>query len=234
MFSVSKYSNLQNDEQAERNAEMKDETDITVVLDRSGSMASVRDDAIGGFNSFLEEQKAVPGSARMTLVQFDDQYEVIYECRDVQDAPPLSAQTFVPRGSTALLDAIGRTMTATGVRLAALPEEGRPEKVLLVVMTDGQENASREFSGSRIFDMITHQREKYAWEIVFIGANQDAVVTGASYGLPAASALNYDATPAGTRHALSVLSKATSKLRGRKSMESAAEDFFSAEDKKPL
>ncbi len=226
---VFKYSNLQSGWQ--KGKTVKDETDITVVLDRSGSMASVRDDTIGGFNSFLEEQKSVPGLARVSLVQFDDKYEIVYECRDVQDAPLLSAQTFVPRGSTALLDAIGRTMTATGVRLAALPEEGRPEKVLLVVMTDGEENASHEFSGSQIFDMITHQREKYAWEVVFIGANQDAVVTGASYGLPAASALDYAATPAGTRHALSVLSKATSKMRGRKTMESAAEDFFSAEDK---
>lgn len=210
---------------------MKDETDITVVLDRSGSMASVRDDTIGGFNSFLEEQKSVSGSARVSLVQFDDQYEVVYECRDVQDAPPLTPQTFVPRGSTALLDAIGRTMTATGVRLAALPEEGRPEKVLVVVMTDGQENASREFTGSQIFDRITHQRKTYSWEVVFIGANQDAVVTGASYGLPAASALDYEATAAGTRHALGVLSKATTKMRARAVM-SSDEEFFSEEDKK--
>lgn len=210
---------------------MKDETDITVVLDRSGSMASVRDDTIGGFNSFLEEQKAVSGSARVSLVQFDDQYEVVYECRDVQDAPPLTPQTFVPRGSTALLDAIGRTMTATGVRLAALPEAGRPEKVLLVVMTDGEENASREYTGSRISDMITHQRKTYSWEVVFIGANQDAVVTGASYGLPAANALDYAATPVGTRHALSVLSKATTKMRARAVM-SSDEEFFSEEDKK--
>lgn len=212
---------------------MEDETDITVVLDRSGSMASVRDDTIGGFNSFLEEQKAVPGSARLSLVQFDDKYEVVYEGRDIQDAPDLSARTFVPRGSTALLDAIGRTMNAVGARLAALPERERPEKVLLVVMTDGEENASHEFTGSRIFDMITHHREKYQWEVVFIGANQDAVLTGAGYGLPASNALDYAATPVGTRHALSVLSKATSKMRGRPSRD-LKEDFFSAEDKKPL
>lgn len=212
---------------------MKDETDITVVLDRSGSMETVREDTIGGFNSFLEEQKAVPGSARLSLVQFDDQYEIVYECRGIQAAPALSRRTFVPRGSTALLDAIGRTMNATGARLTALPEAARPEKVLLVVMTDGQENASQEFTGSQIFDMITHQREKYQWEIVFIGANQDAVLTGASYGLPASNALDYAATPAGTRHALSVLSKATSKMRGRPSSD-LKEDFFSAEDKKPL
>ncbi len=212
---------------------MKDETDITVVLDRSGSMASVRDDTIGGFNSFLEEQKAVPGSACVSLVQFDDQYEVVYECRDVQDAPDLSPRTFVPRGSTALLDAIGRTLNATGARLAALPEAARPGKVLLVVMTDGLENASHEFGARQVFDMITHQRDKYQWEIVFIGANQDAVLTGASYGLPASNALDYAATPAGTRHALSILSKATTKMR-RRDVNEIKEEFFSAEDKNPL
>ena len=212
---------------------MKDETDITVVLDRSGSMETVREDTIGGFNAFLEEQKAVPGSARISLVQFDDRYEIVYEHRGIQDAPDLSPRTFVPRGSTALLDAIGRTLNATGARLAALPEAARPEKVLLVVMTDGLENASHEFSARQVSDMITHQRDKYQWEVVFIGANQDAVVTGASYGLPAASALDYDATPAGTRHALDVMSKATAKLRGRKITESKV-DFFSEEDKKPM
>ena len=212
---------------------MNNETDITVVLDRSGSMASVREDTIGGFNSFLEEQKAVPGFARVSLAQFDDQYEIVYERLSVQDAPALSPRTYVPRGSTALLDAIGRTINAVGARLAALPEDERPGKVLLAVMTDGEENASQEFSGPQIFEMITHQRDTYSWEVVFIGANQDAVLTGASYGLPAANALDYAATPAGTRHALSILSKATTKMRARPSSD-VKEDFFSAEDKQPL
>lgn len=205
-------------------------TDITVVLDRSGSMAAVRDDTIGGFNSFLEEQKAVPGSARVSLVQFDDRYEVLYENRSVQDAPMLSAKTFVPRGSTALRDAIGRTINATGARLTALPEAERPGKVLLIVMTDGEENASREFSGGQILDMITHQREKYQWEVVFIGANQDAVATGASYGIPQSNALNFAATPAGTRRMNAALSQATASFRRRAAGQSEA--FFSPDDQK--
>ncbi len=205
-------------------------TDITVVLDRSGSMASVREDTIGGFNSFLEEQKKVPGSANLSLVQFDDQYEALYEGRRLQDAPCLSAQTFVPRGSTALLDAIGRTIHATGTRLAALPENERPGKVLVVVMTDGEENASREFSSGQIFDMITHQREKYQWEFVFIGANQDAIATGASYGIPQSNALNFAATPAGTRRMNAALSQATAGFRRRSAGQSEA--FFSPDDQK--
>ena len=204
--------------------------DITIVLDRSGSMSSIRDDTIGGFNSFLEEQKAVPGSANLSLVQFDDKYEILYEGRRLQDAPLLSAQTFVPRGSTALLDAIGRTVNATGVRLAAQPDSERAGKILFVIMTDGQENASHEFSHRQVFDMITHQREKYQWEVVFIGANQDAVATGASYGIPQANALNYVATAAGTRGATATLSRATASFRRRAISQS--EDFFSSEEQK--
>lgn len=213
---------------------MKDDLiDITIVLDRSGSMETVREDTIGGFNAFLEEQKAVPGDASLTLVQFDDKYDVLYEGRRLQDAPALTTRTFVPRGSTALLDAVGRTMNAAGARLAAQPEADRASKVLFVIMTDGQENASHEFSSRQVFDMITHQREKYQWEVVFIGANQNAVATGASYGIPASNALDYAATAAGTRHAQATLSKATTKMRARASLDSE-EEFFSAEDKKPL
>ena len=204
-------------------------TDMTVVLDRSGSMAAVRDDTIGGFNSVLEEQKQVPGLACLTLVQFDDQYEVVYEGRKLQDVPPLTTRTFVPRGSTALLDAVGRTIHAVGARLAALPKADRPGKVLLLIMTDGEENASHEFSRTQIFDMITHQRDVYAWEIVFIGANQDAVATGASYGIPAANALSYVPTAAGTRQALNTFNNAAARMRQRPSAEK--EDFFSKEDK---
>ena len=204
-------------------------TDITVVLDRSGSMAAVRDDTIGGFNSVLEEQKQVSGTAYLTLVQFDDQYEVIYEGRSLPSAPALTTRTFVPRGSTALLDAIGRTIYAVGARLAVLPEADRPGKVLLLIMTDGEENSSHEFSRAQIFDMITHQREAYAWEIVFIGTNQDAVATGASYGIPASNALSYAPTAAGTRQALGTFSKAASRMRLRSSAEK--NDFFNEEDK---
>ncbi|MGI4789631.1 MAG: vWA domain-containing protein [Janthinobacterium lividum] len=207
-----------------------DLTDITIVLDRSGSMASVREDTIGGYNTFLEEQKAIPGSAHLTLVQFDDQYEVLYEGRPLENAPALSVETFVPRGSTALLDAIGRTLITTGARLAAQPEAERAGKVLFVIMTDGQENTSREFSGSKIFEMITHQREKYQWQIVFIGANQDALATGASYGIPQTNSMNYAASPAGTRSATAKLSAAAGRFRN--AAESKSEDFFSSEEQK--
>lgn len=207
----------------------EDLMDITIVLDRSGSMAAIREDTVGGFNTLLDEHKAQPGSANLTTVQFDDHYDVLYEGRRIQSVPSLTAQTFVPRGSTALLDAVGRTLNATGARLASQPESGRAGKVLFVIMTDGMENASHEFSQRQISEMITHQREKYSWEIVFIGANQDAEATAAGFGLPASNALSQAATPAGTRRAYNILSKATTKMRARTS--SVPEDFFSAEDK---
>lgn len=107
---------------------MNDYTEIAVILDRSGSMGSIRDDAIGGFNTFLESQKAVPGEAKFTLVLFDHEYDTVMLRKDLCEAPPLTAQTYIPRGSTALLDAIGRTVNAVGAQLAALPESELPPK----------------------------------------------------------------------------------------------------------
>jgi hypothetical protein len=167
-------------------------TDITVVLDRSGSMASIADDVIGGLNTFIRAQAQVEGEARFTLVQFDDEYEVVHAHVPVQDVPTLTDRTYVPRGSTALLDAIGRTIIDTGARLAMLPEADRPQAVIFAVQTDGLENASREFTRERVFEMIRHQEEKYAWQFVFLAADQDAIAEGSKMGFAAASALDYD------------------------------------------
>ena len=190
-----------------------DLTDITIVLDRSGSMSAVRADTIGGFNTFLAEQKAEPEAANLSLYQFDNLYETVHSVRPLRDVPELTLQTFVPRGSTALLDAIGRTINETGARLAALPEADRPGKVLLVIMTDGEENSSHEFTRPQIFDMITHQRDNYQWQVAFIGANQDAIAVGGSLGIPASNSLNFAHTGAGTQSAIRAMSAATTKYR---------------------
>lgn len=167
-------------------------TDITVVLDRSGSMESIAGDVIGGLNTFIRAQGQVEGEACFTLVQFDDQYEVVHAHVPVQDVPPLTDQTYVPRGSTALLDAIGRTIVATGARFAMMAEADRPQVVVVAVQTDGLENASREFSRQEVFDMIRHQEAKYAWQFVFLAADQDAIAEGDRMGFASASALDYD------------------------------------------
>lgn len=168
---------------------------IAVVLDRSGSMHRVRDATIEGLNAFITSQQQTPGCADMTLVQFDDQYEVNYECRPIEEVSPLTHETYMPRGMTALLDAIGRTIDSTGKKLAAMPENERPGKVIFVVQTDGDENCSHEYTRERVFDMIKHQREVYNWEFMFLGANQDAIASATSLGMLPSSGLNYNHDP---------------------------------------
>jgi uncharacterized protein YegL len=182
-------------------------TDISIVLDRSGSMESVRSDAIGGFNAFLADQQGTGGAATITLVQFDNIYEVVYSAIPLTDARPLDNSTFVPRGSTALLDAIGRTVHATGKRLETMAEDRRPEKVVFVILTDGLENASQEFTAQKVNDMISHQRDVYKWEFVFLGANQDAITTAANLGIHASHSLTYAANRDGVKMAFRSLSK---------------------------
>ena len=198
---------------------MKNKTDITIILDRSGSMESVKQDTIGGFNNFLSEQQKVEGEASLSLVQFDDQYEVVYVDKDILAADRLTENTFQPRGSTALLDAIGRTTIAVGQRLAALAEAERPDKVLLVIMTDGFENASHEFTAAQISEMINHQRNVYSWEFMFIGANQDAVLSAQEIGIPAYSALTYAANAEGTQVAYSMIAGKVANYRKSKDAE---------------
>ncbi|HEY8559687.1 MAG TPA: vWA domain-containing protein [Pyrinomonadaceae bacterium] len=207
---------------------MKNKTDITVILDRSGSMESVKQDTIGGFNSFLSEQQSVEGEASLSLVQFDDQYEVVYEDQSIARADRLTERTFQPRGSTALFDAVGRTINAVGQRLAALAEAERPDKVLLVIMTDGYENASREFSAAQVSEMINHQRRVYSWEFMFIGANQDAVLSAGQIGIPAAASLTYAANSEGTEIAYSMIA---SKVKNYRVSNSAAALQFNEEDR---
>jgi hypothetical protein len=180
-------------------------TEILVVLDRSGSMASIKNDTIGGFNRFLEDQQKVPGEAKITLAQFDEHYEVVLNAVPVKDAKPLNDTTYVPRGSTALYGAIGRTIDEAGRRFAAMPESERPEKVVVLIITDGQENAShgqewsKQYAASKIKEMVEHQSNAYKWQFVYIGANQDAVMNAQGIGIQSANALNYTSNSVGTQ-----------------------------------
>ncbi|HMS40709.1 MAG TPA: vWA domain-containing protein [Pyrinomonadaceae bacterium] len=192
---------------------MKNKTDITIILDRSGSMASVKDDTIGGFNNFLSEQQKIEGEAVLSLVQFDDQYETVYLDKDIRSADKLTDATFQPRGMTALFDAVGRTIISVGQRFAALSEAERPDKILLVIMTDGFENSSREFNAAKVGEMIKHQRDVYNWQFMFIGANQDAVLSAEAINIPAAAALTYAANVEGTRAAYNMMAKKVGNYR---------------------
>lgn len=205
-------------------------TDITLVLDRSGSMSKVRSDTIGGFNTFIQAQRPLPGECVASLVQFNEFYEPLYSGKPIKEAPLLTTETFVPRGWTALLDAIGRTIIATGARLSAMPEDQRPEKVIFVIVTDGVENASKEFTREKVFQMIGHQRDVYLWDFVFIGANQDAIAVGAGLNIGAGSTMTYAANAAGTQSAFASASNYT--MRNRSVAGAAAEaSAFTAEDR---
>jgi hypothetical protein len=189
-------------------------TSINVILDRSGSMGTIRNDVIGGFNAFLEDQqKGVSGEATVSLIQFDDRYEVNYLNVPIEKAEKLSEETYVPRGMTALLDAMGRTINDLGDRLRGLPENERPSRVLVMVFTDGYENSSQEFTQQKIAELVKQQEDQWNWTFLFLGANIDSFATGGSLGISANSTINYDSTSKGIRSAYFVGSNAVRELR---------------------
>jgi len=151
----------------------KDLCEIIMVLDESGSMGSCKSDTIGGVNEFLINQKRIKGEVNVTLVKFSDYYKVVNDAVPLDRVAYLDEYNYTPSHTTALLDAVGKTINNTGKRLADTPEEDRPEKVIFVIITDGYENASMEFTRSQIFDMVSHQKQKYNWEFIFLGADID-------------------------------------------------------------
>ena len=161
-------------------------THITVILDRTGSMESIRADTIGGFNSFLAEQKRLPTQVTLTLVQFDSQdpYEVVHAYAPIVAVPELTEETFVPRANTPLFDAIGRGIVDLDTRLRSMPVAERPARIIFVIVTDGQENASTEFTGAQVRSMVTERRAA-GWQIVFLSADEGAIATGESVGVRA-------------------------------------------------
>jgi len=171
---------------------VKDATHIAVLLDRSGSMGDIKDDAIGGFNCFLKEQKAAGANATLTLVQFDtESTDVVHESMPILEVPDLNHQTFQPRGGTPLLDALGQTIDSTGRALAAIPEANRPNKVVFVVITDGQENSSHQHTKASVKERIDRQSSQYNWQFVFLGAYQDAFDEAGAVGIAMGNAANF-------------------------------------------
>lgn len=199
-------------------------TAIVVILDGSGSMSSLKNDTIGSFNSFLKEQKAFPGEAIFTLCTFNTHHQLVHDFVKMSDVNDLSVATYHTEGGTALFDAIGSTIDNVGQKLAALPEERRPSKVLVLIQTDGEENSSCEYTRDRIKSMVEHQRETYNWEFIFVGANIDAFTAGTSLGISARNSVSYNATKGGTRSLYGAVSANTTSYRSSHS--SLAPDFF--------
>lgn len=177
----------------------EDYTHIAVILDRSGSMSSMVSDVVGGFDNFIKEQKKEEGEATFSLVQFDDVYEIVHDFINIKDVTGLKLS---PRGSTALLDAMGQTLEEVRAKVLAMSDDKRPSKVIFVFITDGDENASGKYTRKQIFEMIKDLKspdrsDQVNWEFVFIGANQDAISEGSGYGIGARSAMTFDSSGSG-------------------------------------
>ena len=206
--------------------------EIAYILDRSGSMQPMQEAAVAAFNDFVRSQLDLPGDARLTLVQFDNAYEIPIPATPVQDVPELTAATYVPRGSTALLDAIGRTLLDLEGRLQSAPEGERPAKVIVAIFTDGEENASRKFTSQQIGDLIQRLRDGQGWEFLFLAANQDAIASAAALRVDAASSGNVQYCFSGIKSTGSALAR---KVRASRLKASGQMDAMAAEDNlKPL
>lgn len=188
-------------------------TELVFLLDRSGSMAGLVSDTIGGFNSMMEKQKRTPGRALVSTVLFDDVSQVLHDRLPLDKIPPMTVREYFPRGSTALLDAIGGAIRHIGVIHKYARPEDRPARTLFVITTDGMENASRRYRVEDVKRMIERQKERYGWEFLFLGANMDAVETAAHFGIGADRAVTYRSDGIGTRLNYEVMGDAVGSFR---------------------
>lgn len=192
-------------------------TEVVFILDRSGSMAGLEADTIGGFNSLIEKQKKEDGEAIVSTVLFDDQNEVLYDRVDVKKVEPMNDKQYYVRGCTALLDAIGGAIHHIGnVHKYARPEDV-PEKTLFIITTDGMENASQKYKYDKVKKMVEKQQKKHGWEFLFLGANIDAIEVAGRFGIGASRAINYESDSVGTKLNYQVLGNTISAIRKAKS-----------------
>ncbi len=205
-----------------------DYTHFTVVMDRSGSMQAIQSDTEGGLNAFFEKQKAEPGTATGSLTSFDDRIEFEYSFKDLKEIPTF---TLNPRGFTALYDAIGLTLVKLEKEIEAIPENDRPEKVIVVIVTDGEENHSTEYTSDQIQAMIKKYTEEFKWEFVFLAANQDAIKTAKHIGIGAGKALSFATSSKGIGDTYTSLSCQVSAYRGMKGQDLARGIEFTDEDR---
>lgn len=187
-------------------------TEIIFLLDRSGSMAGLESDTIGGFNAFIGKQRQLEGETVVTAVLFDDKYEILWNGIDANKTK-LTDKDYYVRGSTALLDAVGKTILNVGYRLSKANESEKAGKVIFVITTDGMENASREFTYKKIKELIKHQQEKYNWEFIFLGANIDAEKEADSIGIDMNNAYSFEASKTGVESMYQRVCEAVSEKR---------------------
>ncbi len=207
-------------------------TELVFILDKSGSMAGLESDTIGGFNSMLKKQKEVPGECRITTVLFDNRHELLHDRIDIRAVSPMTEREYRVGGSTALLDAIGLTIQKLVSVQKNTAEEYRAENVMFVIITDGEENSSRRFSSDRVKAMIGHEKEKYGWEFVFLGANIDAVETAGKFGISADRAVDYVPDGRGTELNFQMMSEAVADFRETRVLPQAPLEAIRGDHKK--
>lgn len=186
---------------------------MVFILDRSGSMSGLEEDTIGGYNSMLEKQQKESGEAIVSTVLFDDEYEIIHDRTDIKEINPITDKEYFVRGTTALLDAIGKTINKIVNATKNTKEGHQAEKVMFVIITDGMENASREYNYPKVKAMIERQKERYNWEFVFLGANIDAIATASKFGINEDRAANYHPDGEGTKLNYDVVSDMIVEMR---------------------
>lgn len=213
---------------------MTNQTHVTVLLDRTGSMQNIRSDVVGGFNAFVETHKAAPGEATLTLVQFDSKnpYELLYAAVPINDVPVLTMAQYVPRASTPLYDAMGQAIAALDQKLAVTPAGWRPKKIIFVVVTDGQENASVRFSRAKVMSLVD-EKKKEGWDFVFLSADPIALKDAQDMGVDAAASLHFGKSSKGSRNAwASVAEKSVLRRQGAPSVAFDAADRAAQDDAK--
>lgn len=209
------------DNEAERKPQVPDRTELVFILDRSGSMHGLESDTIGGYNSMLDKQKEEnKGSVFVTTVLFDDQYELLHNRLAISDIKPITDKEYFVRGSTALLDAVGKTITQVKSNQNELKAQDKANKVLFIIITDGMENSSKEYSLKAVKNLVETQKEKDKWEFLFLGANIDAISAAESFGISSSKAVKYHSDSRGTQKNYEVLNKAISKVRAGAELES--------------
>ena len=201
-------------------------TELVFIIDRSGSMQGLEPDTIGGFNSLIAKQKQEKGESYVSVVLFDDQTEVLYDRVDIRKVEPMTDRQYYVRGCTALLDAVGGAVRHIANVHKYAREEDVPEKTLFIITTDGMENASRRYGFDEVRRMVEHEKEKYHWEFLFLGANMDAISVAGNFGIKASRAVSYENDRAGTQLNWEVMSKAVDCAR----MSASAKEMATAFD----
>ncbi len=207
-------------------------TELVFILDKSGSMGGLETDTIGGFNTMLKKQQTVDSECHITTVLFDNNYELLHDRIDIKAVSPITEKEYQVGGSTALLDAIGRTIHKIGNAQRHTADDFRAEKVMFVIITDGEENCSREYSSDKVKEQIERQKEKYGWEFIFLGANIDAVQTAEKFGIKADRAQRYHADSEGVELNFLVMSEAVATFRKSSAMPEGWNDEIKKDYKK--